>query len=60
MPIGPNYLDPVLTNISQKYTNDAGDFIARQVFPVITVPKPTGKYWAYNKDRPLKSPTARA
>lgn len=50
MPLGPNYIDQVLTNISQKHTNDAGDFIARQVFPVITVPKPTGKYWAYNKD----------
>lgn len=47
---GPSYVDPVLTNLSQKYTNESEDFIARDLFPVITVPKPTGKYWAYNKD----------
>ncbi|TFB85843.1 hypothetical protein E3O44_12640 [Cryobacterium algoricola] len=47
---GPSYIDPVLTNLSQKYTNESEDFIARKLFPVITVPKPSGKYWAYNKD----------
>lgn len=50
MPKGPNYQDPVLTTISQKTTNEPGAFIAREIFPEITVPKPTGKYWAYNKD----------
>lgn len=47
---GPYYVDPVLTNLSQKWTNGTGEYIAEQLFPVITVPKPTGKYWAYNKD----------
>lgn len=50
MPTGPYYQDPVLTDISQKWTNDSGDYIAEKLFPVILVPKPTGKYWAYNKD----------
>lgn len=47
---GPNYVDPVLTSISQKWSNETGDYIAEQLFPVVTVDKPTGKYWAYNKD----------
>lgn len=50
MATGQTYQDPVLTTISQKWANDANAFIAPLVFPVIEVPKPTGKYWAYNKD----------
>jgi len=50
MATGASYIDPVLTNLSQKYTNASDDFIARKLFPVIVVPKPSGKYWAYNKD----------
>ncbi len=50
MATGPSYVDPVLTNLSQKWTNDSEDFIAEKLFPVIEVPKPSGKYWAYNKD----------
>lgn len=50
MSSGQNYQDPVLTTISQKWTNDSGEYIAEQIFPVVEVPKPTGKYWAYNKD----------
>lgn len=47
---GPVYQDQVLTNLSQKWKNASDDFIAEKLFPVINVPKPTGKYWAYNKD----------
>lgn len=47
---GQVYVDPVLTNLSQKWTNDSEDFIAEKLFPVVEVPKPSGKYWAYNKD----------
>lgn len=47
---GPAYVDPVLTTMSQKWGNDSEDFIAEKLFPVIDVPKPQGKYWAYNKD----------
>lgn len=50
MATGPSYIDPVLTNLSQKWTNNSDDFIAEKLFPVIDVPKPTGIYWAYNKD----------
>ncbi|WIE74490.1 hypothetical protein [Curtobacterium sp. MCSS17_007] len=50
MATGQSYVDPVLTSLSQKYTNGSDDFIARKLFPVIVVDKPTGKYWAYNKD----------
>lgn len=47
---GPSYVDQTLTDLSQKWSNSSGDFIAEQLFPVITVDQPTGKYWAYNKD----------
>lgn len=47
---GPAYVDPVLTEVSQKYTNAPDAFIADKLLPVIVVPKKTGKYWAYNKD----------
>ena len=50
MATGPNYVDQALTNLSQAWKNETSDFIAEQIFPVIPVPKPSGKYWAYNKD----------
>jgi len=40
-------VDPVLGNISMKYTNES--FIADQVLPVIPVAKQTGKYYVYDK-----------
>lgn len=50
MATGPYYVDQALTNLSQKWTNPSDAFIAEKLFPVITVPKRSGKYWAYNKD----------
>lgn len=47
------YRDPLLTNVSVKYTNSA--FIADVVAPVIEVPTRTGYYGVYNKDN-LRAP----
>lgn len=40
-------IDPALSNVSVKYTNDT--FIADQIFPVVPVSKQTGKYYVYDK-----------
>lgn len=40
-------VDPALTNVSIKYTNDS--FIADQMLPVVKVAKQTGKYFKYDK-----------
>lgn len=47
---GAYYVDQALTNLSQAWENKDADFIARKIFPVLTVDKKTGKYWAYSKD----------
>lgn len=47
---GAAYVDRALTNLTQAYSNDNNDFIAEKVFPVVSVDKPTGKYWVYNKN----------
>lgn len=57
MPKGAFYVDQALTNLSQAWTNDSTDFIARKVFPTLEVEKKTGKYWAYNKDN-LRVPSS--
>jgi hypothetical protein len=54
---GAYYVDQALTNLSQAWTNDSGDFIAEKLFPVLQVEKKTGKYWAYNKDN-LRIPSS--
>lgn len=40
-------IDPALSNVSIKYTNDS--FIADQIFPMVPVSKQTGKYYVYDK-----------
>lgn len=52
---GKPYVDPVLTSISQKYTNPDEAFIAEKIFPVVTVPKKTGIYFEYGREN-LKKP----
>lgn len=54
---GPTYVDKALSNITQAWTNPSDDFIAEKIFPPIFVDKPTGKYWAYNKDN-LRVPSS--
>src|SRR4051812_31221241 len=41
--------DPILTNISIGYQNDA--YIADAIFPAITVQKQSGKHFIYDKGR---------
>lgn len=50
---GAAYVDRALTNLTQAYLNDAADFMAEKLFPVVNVEKPTGKYWIYNKNNLL-------
>lgn len=51
-------VDPVLGNVSIKYTNDS--FIADQIFPTVPVSKQTGKYYVYDKANLRINKTTRA
>lgn len=51
-------VDPALSNISVKYTNDI--FIADQLLPMLKVAKQTGKYYIYDKANLRIDQTARA
>lgn len=44
------HVDAVLTNISTAYIQQAADFIAARIFPVIPVDKQTDKYYTYTKN----------
>lgn len=41
--------DPILSNVSVAYKND--DYIAEQVFPVVKVAHPSGKYFQYDTSK---------
>lgn len=43
------YQDPLLTNVSVKYTNPGVSFIAERLFPQVRVQKKTGIYFTYDK-----------
>lgn len=43
------HIDAALTNISVAYTQDAENFIADKVFPIVPVGKQSDKYWKYEK-----------
>lgn len=51
-------VDPALSNVSIKYSNDT--FIADQVFPTLSVTKQTGKFYVYDKSNLRVDKTARA
>ena len=51
-------VDPALSNVSIKYTNDV--FIADLVLPMVKVAKQTGKYYVYDKSNLRVDKTARA
>lgn len=51
-------IDPALSNVSIKYSNDT--FIADQVFPVLKVAKQTGKFFVYDKSNLRVDKTLRA
>ena len=51
-------VDPALSNVSVKYSNDT--FIADMVFPVLKVAKQTGKYFVYDKSNLRVDKTLRA
>lgn len=51
-------VDPALSNVSIKYTND--EFIADEVLPMVKVAKQTGKYFIYDKSNLRVDKTARA
>lgn len=44
------HIDRALTNISVAYMQDASNFIADKVFPVIPVQKQSDTYFVYNRD----------
>lgn len=44
------HVDQPLTNLTIAYNQEASNFIADQVFPVVSVPKQSDKYYVYNKD----------
>lgn len=52
------YVDPALSNVSIKYTNDT--FIADKVIPMLKVAKMTGKYFIYDKSNLRVDKTQRA
>lgn len=54
---GKPYVDPVLTQLSQKYTNPDESFIAEKLFPIVEVDKPTGIYFEYGREN-LKKPVS--
>lgn len=43
------HIDVALTNISVAYVQDASNFIADKVFPIVPVDKQSNKYWVYEK-----------
>ena len=47
--IQSTYVDRILTQVSVKYTNPEGSFVAEKVFPTVNVEKRTGKYFVYDK-----------
>ena len=44
------HYDPLLTNISTAYLQDASNYVASQVFPWVPVSLPAGKYNVYSKN----------
>jgi hypothetical protein len=59
------YVNPVLTETSIRYSNDANDFLAEEIFPVLPVSKKTGYIFKYDKSNlktagDLRAPSARA
>ena len=51
-------IDPALSNVSVKYTNDT--FIADAILPMVKVAKQTGKYFIYDKSNLRVDKTNRA
>src|SRR6185369_9472438 len=43
------HVDTALTNISVAYTQDASNFIADKVFPIVPVQKQSDRYYVYDK-----------
>lgn len=43
------HIDAALTNVSVAYTQDASNFIADKVFPIVPVQKQADKYFTYEK-----------
>lgn len=44
------HTDAILTNISTAYAQNASNFIASKVFPIVPVEKQTDKYYTYTKN----------
>jgi hypothetical protein len=44
------HVDAILTNISIAYRQDAANYIATRVFPVVPVPKQTDKYFLFDRE----------
>lgn len=51
-------VDPALSQVSIAYKNE--EYIAEQLFPVVSVAKQTGKYYVYDKSNFRRNKTARA
>ena len=44
------HIDQPLTNLTIAFNQEPSNFIADQVFPMVSVPKQSDKYYVYNKD----------
>jgi len=44
------HIDQPLTNLTIAFNQEPSNFIADQVFPVVSVPKQSDKYYVYNQD----------
>jgi len=44
------HIDQPLTNLTIAFNQEPSNFIADQVFPMVSVPKQSDKYYIYNKD----------
>ena len=47
---GQVHIDKPLTNLSVAHIQDAKDFVASSVFPIVGVPKRSDKYFTYDRD----------
>jgi len=52
------YQDPILTNLSLRYSNE--EYIAEKVFPTVSVAKKTGFYFKYDKSNLKKAQDERS
>lgn len=56
---GLGHYDAMLTNVSVAYTQDAANYVAPKVFPVVPVAKASDIYWTYPKGQFFRDDVAK-